>query len=81
MDDSTADMNALLESMGMAIDPNGDFVWSTDMGQNFDPVNANTLIDEQARYYQDGNFAQVPMAQQTANIQTAFGNRSYTVLL
>jgi len=81
MDGLTGDMDALLASMGMAIDPNGDFVWSTDMGQNFDPVNTNTLINEQARYYQDGHFAQEQMAQTGNTIQTAFGNRSYHYFL
>jgi hypothetical protein len=63
MNGLTGDMDALLASMGMAVDPtNGDFVWSTDTGQNFNPVNTNTLINEQARYYQDGYFAQAQMA-------------------
>jgi hypothetical protein len=82
MDGLTGDIDALLASMGMAVDPtNSDFVWSTDMGQNFDPVNTNTLINEQARYYQDGHFAQVEMAQTGNTIQTAFGNRSYHCFL
>ena len=56
-------MDMIMESMGMHVDPNNsDFVWSSDMGQNFNTVNTNTLIHKQAQYYQGGNFSQAPMA-------------------
>jgi len=40
-------MDIFIESIDMHVDPNnGEFVLSSDMGQNIDTVKTNTLMDE-----------------------------------